>query len=59
MAEELRVLVVDDEVAVCNSCIKTLTQEGYVVDHSLNGEEALKKIASDNYDLVITDLKMP
>jgi len=59
MSEELRVLVVDDEIAVCNSCMKTLTREGYTVDYSLNGEEALKKIAIGNYDLVITDLKMP
>jgi len=59
MSEELRILVVDDEITVCNSCIKTLIQEGYAVDYSLNGEEALKKIAIGNYDLVITDLKMP
>ncbi len=59
MAEELRVLVVDDEITVCNSCMKTLSREGYKVDYSLNGAEALKKIAGGNYDLVVTDLKMP
>jgi CheY-like chemotaxis protein len=59
MAEELRVLIVDDEIAVCNSCMKTLSREGYAVDYSLSGEEALNKIAIGNYDLVITDLKMP
>lgn len=59
MSEELKVLVVDDEITVCKSCMKTLIQEDYVVDYSLNGEDALKKIAVSSYDLVITDLKMP
>ena len=59
MTKEQRVLVVDDEIAVCNSCMKTLSREGYAVDYSLNGEEALKKISASSFDLVITDLKMP
>jgi CheY-like chemotaxis protein len=57
--EEVRILVVDDEALVCNSCSKTLSHEGYYVDCALNGEEAQIKIASSRYDLVITDLKMP
>ena len=53
MSEELKVLVVDDEITVCKSCMKTLIQEDYVVDYSLNGEDALKKIAVSSYDLVL------
>lgn len=55
----VRVLVVDDEMRVCNSCMKTLKSEGYTVDYALNGEEALEKVADGNFDLVVTDLKMP
>jgi DNA-binding NtrC family response regulator len=54
-----RVLVVDDERTVCNSCEKILSQEGYKVDVALSGEEALGKVKGDGFDLVITDWKMP
>lgn len=54
-----KVLVVDDEKTVCNSCKKILTQEGYAVDIALSGEEALRKIKTDGFDVVITDWKMP
>jgi FixJ family two-component response regulator len=59
MTKEIRVLVVDDEVGVCNSCMKTLSREGYQVDYVLDGEAALDQIAASPYDLVVTDLKMP
>jgi len=54
-----RVLVVDDEKTVCNSCEKILSQEGYKVDVALSGEEALGKVKGGGFDLVITDWKMP
>jgi len=53
------VLVVDDEKTVCNSCRKILTQEGYHVDVALSGEEALKKVKGNGFDVLITDWKMP
>jgi len=59
MKRKTNVLVVDDERTVCNSCRKILTQEGYAVDVALSGEEALKKIRGNGFDVVITDWKMP
>ena len=59
MTREIRVLVVDDEVGVCNSCMKTLSREGYQVDCALDGQAALDQMAASRYDLVVTDLKMP
>jgi DNA-binding NtrC family response regulator len=59
MKQKANVLVVDDEKTVCNSCKKILTQEGYTVDVALSGEEALKKIKANGFDMVITDWKMP
>ena len=53
------VLVIDDEKSVCNSCKKILTREGYHVDVASSGEEALNKIKSNGFDVVITDWKMP
>jgi DNA-binding response OmpR family regulator len=54
-----KILVVDDEVTVCNSIQKILTKRGYSVDNSLNANDALSKIKNNKFDLVITDLMMP
>jgi DNA-binding NtrC family response regulator len=59
MKRQTNVLVVDDEKTVCNSCRKILTQEGYKVDVAVSGEEALKKVKDNGFDVIITDWKMP
>jgi DNA-binding NtrC family response regulator len=59
MKRKANVLVVDDERTVCNSCRKILTQEGYKVEVALSGEEALRKVGGNGFDVVITDWKMP
>lgn len=59
MAEHAKVLVVDDEAVVGQSFNRVLTEKGYEVTTALSGEEALKKVGSNGYDLVFTDIKMP
>ena len=54
-----RILVVDDEPIVCESCKRILDEEGYEVDVALSGQEAFEKMKRDTYDVVLTDLKMP
>ncbi|HVN82714.1 MAG TPA: response regulator [Terriglobia bacterium] len=53
------ILVVDDEVDVCDMLCVALTREGYQVRTASNGREALKTLQSSIIDLVITDLIMP
>jgi len=53
-----KILVVDDERDICRALEFLLTREGYEVTTANSGQEALKKIESDDFDLVITDLKM-
>jgi DNA-binding NtrC family response regulator len=53
------VLVVDDEKTVCNSCKKILTREGYNVEVAQSGEEALSKVKGNDFDVLVTDWKMP
>jgi DNA-binding NtrC family response regulator len=53
-----RILVVDDEIGICRSCVKILAKEGYRVDYALNGYDALKWLDREPADLIITDLKM-
>jgi DNA-binding NtrC family response regulator len=52
------VLVVDDEAAICRSCEKILTREGYGVTTVETGRDALALLAHHPVDIVITDLKM-
>jgi|GEM_PF-86697 len=53
------ILVVDDELAVCRSCERILALEGHQVDSAQNAQAALDSIKTKDYQVVITDLKMP
>ncbi len=54
-----RILVVDDEMIVCESCKRILEEEGYEVEAALSGKEAFEKMKANPFEIVITDLKMP
>jgi signal transduction histidine kinase/CheY-like chemotaxis protein len=54
-----RVLVVEDEPTVARLIGDVLEDEGYRVDLLLDGREALRRAAGEDYDLVICDMKMP
>ncbi len=53
------ILVIDDEVAVNNNIRKILAKKGYHVDQAITKDEALDKIRSRPYKLVLLDLKIP
>jgi DNA-binding NtrC family response regulator len=55
---EYRILVVDDERDICRALEFLLSREGYKVTTAYSGQDALKKIEAEEFDLVITDLKM-
>lgn len=57
-ANEYRILVVDDERDICRALEFLLSREGYKVVTAYSGQDALKKIEAEEFDLVITDLKM-
>jgi DNA-binding NtrC family response regulator len=54
-----RVLVVDDEVVVANSVRRTLSRRGYHVEEAFSSREALQRILTEMYDLVLLDVRMP
>jgi DNA-binding NtrC family response regulator len=54
-----RILVIDDEMIVCESCKRILEEDGYEVETALSGKEAFEKMRENPFDIVITDLKMP
>ena len=59
MTASRKVLVVDDDPAVRKSIDRVLTSKGYAVITAENGEEALRKLNEEKYDLVYTDIRMP
>jgi CheY-like chemotaxis protein len=54
-----RVLVVDDDPVIGQSFDRVLSGKGYAVITASNGEEALRKLKDENYDVVFADIKMP
>jgi len=54
-----KVLVVDDDPVVGRSFDRVLSGKGYAVITAGDGEEALRKLNEEAYDVVFTDIKMP
>ncbi len=59
MDKQIRILVVDDEPRICHLIEDVLVKEGYTVDISFSGTDALQMIKIYDYHLLITDLDMP
>ncbi len=57
--EGMRIMVVDDDLGVCQSLRDLLTQEGCDVVVATGGREALDKLAKEAVDLVLSDVVMP
>ena len=53
-----RVLIVDDEESVTVTMAAILEMDGYSVAMALRGDDALKQIAAEEFDLVLTDLRL-
>jgi len=57
--EKNKALVIDDEQIVLDSVSKILKDENYEVDVSLSGREGLNQAIEKEYDIVLTDIRMP
>lgn len=53
-----RILVIDDEARICESCCRILSKSGWEVESALSGYEALRLLETGPFDVVVTDLKM-
>jgi PAS domain S-box-containing protein len=56
---QMKVLIVDDEEDIRSILKILLMKAGLEITLSSNGEEALKVLKTQNFDLILTDLKMP
>lgn len=54
-----RVLVVDDEQLVCSAVCMLLKIDGYDADTAANGVQALAKLDSEQYGMILVDYEMP
>src|SRR3990172_4562127 len=57
--DKFRAIVVDDEASVCEAVKAILESEGIEAVSFTRSKDALETIRNENFDLVITDLKMP
>lgn len=54
-----RILVIDDEIGICEGVKRALSPEGMIVDLAFDGEEGLKQIRENDYQVVLLDVMMP
>ncbi|MGY6562920.1 MAG: response regulator [Luteibaculaceae bacterium] len=59
MSEKGKILLVDDDQIVLALCKKLLEKYAYSVEISADPSEALEKIGSTTYALIILDINMP
>jgi two-component system NtrC family response regulator len=55
----VKILIIDDEPAVCKGCAMALTDENHVVRVCMTGREGTELIREGDYDLVLLDMKLP
>ncbi len=54
-----RILVIDDDDAILQTCRTILDDEGYEVETASNGRTGLDLLSRNSFDLALVDLKMP
>ncbi|MBI2413330.1 MAG: sigma-54-dependent Fis family transcriptional regulator [Deltaproteobacteria bacterium] len=59
MADNFKILITDDDVDLRELLTEAVKNWGYTVSVAKDGDEALRKLRMERYDIVITDLMMP
>ena len=54
-----KILVVDDDKLILGTLRRLLRKEGFEVETAQSGLEALEKIKNSDFNLIITDIRMP
>lgn len=55
----MKILIVDDEIEICNIFYDFFTPKGYEVSKATSGKEALEKVEAQKPNLVFLDIRMP
>jgi two-component system KDP operon response regulator KdpE len=59
VAQQLNVLIVEDDAGIRQSLFETLTALGFMIGEASNGEQALLRLRMADYDAVLLDINMP
>jgi DNA-binding NtrC family response regulator len=59
MAKKISILIVDDEESVRDSLYNWFIEDGYRVECAENAKKALIMLESDQFDIILADIKMP
>ena len=59
--DKIKLLIVDDEIVVQQSCVDIFSEKSdrYDIFSVSSGEEALKTLEKEAFDIILTDIKMP
>lgn len=55
----MRLLIVEDSLALAKSLVDSLSREGYISDHAADGDQAFGFLQNFEYDLVVLDWMLP
>ena len=59
MADERRLLVVDDEEVVCQACRRIFSRQGFQVETHTDARQGLMHATENDYAIILLDIKMP
>ena len=59
MSKKISILIVDDEESVRSSLYNWFIEDDYRVDCAEDAKKALSILESDNFDIILADIKMP
>ena len=54
----MKILIVEDEKALCDSIASYLRQEDFICDSAENYQQAINKIESFDYDCILLDITL-
>jgi CheY-like chemotaxis protein len=55
----VKILLIDDETSFVRALAQLLCRDGYTVHTVANGQQALPKLRTQRYDVILCDLRMP
>ena len=55
----IRILIVEDEPAICDLCRRVLTNEGFEIDIAVDGKLAQDLLKEKDYELCLIDIRIP
>ena len=59
MQTKLRILIVEDEIAIREGLVDVFIYHGYAVDSASGGKEGLQKALTGEFDLILLDVMLP